>query len=154
MTARNNSRMHLPFFCRSLSKCEYTFSIMITVLKIAHNNDNRGCHLEFYSHTRIGNWFQCFPVYPVLNLSSGSGSGFWIPDSGFSIRPFCIDFFNADIPVFISLQIIIVVFGGGGGGDYGSWFVRVILLSFCLLIHEKIPCWEHSSKILILNLKL
>ena len=138
---------------------------MITVLKIAHNNDNRGCHLEFYSHTRIGNWFQCFPVYPVLNLSSGSssssrsvsgsgsGSGFRIPDSGFSIRPFCIDFFNADISVFMSLQIIIVVFGGGGG-DYGSWFVRVILLSFCLLIHEKIPCWEHSSKILILNLKL
>ena len=23
----------------------------------------------------IGNWFQCFPVYPGLNLSSGSGSG-------------------------------------------------------------------------------
>ena len=140
--------MHLPFFCKSLSECEYTFSIMITVLKIAHNNDNRGCHLEFYSHTRIVSF---------LNLSSGSGSGsgFRIPDSGFSIRPFCIDFFNADIPVFMSLQIIIVVFGGGGGGgDYGSWFVRVILLSFCLLIHEKIPCWEHSSKILILNLKL
>ena len=43
----------------------------------------------------IGNWFQCFPVYPSLNLSSGSGSvsvsgsgsGFRIPDSGFSIRP-------------------------------------------------------------------
>ena len=31
----------------------------------------------------IGNWFQCFPVYPGLNLSSGSvsgsGSGFRIP---------------------------------------------------------------------------
>ena len=148
MTARNNSsRMHLPFFCKSLSECEYTFSIMITVLKIAHNNDNRGCHLEFYSHTHIGNWFQCFPVYPVLNLSSGSSSvsgsgsgsgfripdsGFRIPDSGFSIRPFCIDFFNADIPVFISLQIIIVVFGGGGGG---LWFMVckgniVVFLSF------------------------
>ena len=25
--------------------------------------------------TPIGNWFQCFPVYPDLNLSSGSGSG-------------------------------------------------------------------------------
>ena len=43
----------------------------------------------------IGNWFQCFPVYPSLNLSSGSvsvsgsgsGSGFRIPDSSFSIRP-------------------------------------------------------------------
>ena len=143
MTARNNSRLHLPFFCKSLSECEYTFSIMITVLKIAHNNDNRGCHLEFYSHTRIGNWFQCFPVYPVLNLSSGSssrsvsgsgsGSGFRIPDSGFSIRPFCIDFFNADISVFMSLQIIIVVFGGGGGG--GLWFMVckgniVVFLSF------------------------
>ena len=43
----------------------------------------------------IGNWFQCFPVYPSLNLSSGSVSvsisGSWsrfrIPDSGFCIRP-------------------------------------------------------------------
>ena len=43
----------------------------------------------------IGNWFQCFPVYSSLNLSSGSVSvsisGSWsrfrIPDSGFSIRP-------------------------------------------------------------------
>ena len=57
---------------------------------------------------------------------------FRIPDSGFSIRPFCIDFFNADIPVFISLQIIIVVFGGGGGG---LWFMVckgniVVFLSF------------------------
>ena len=75
MTARNNSRMHLPFFCKSLSECEYTFGITITVLKISQNNDNRGRHLEFYSHTGIGNWFQCFPVYPGLNLSSGSGSG-------------------------------------------------------------------------------
>ena len=80
MTARNNSRMHLPFFCKSLSECEYTFGITITVLKISQNNDNRGRHLEFYSHTGIGNWFQCFPVYPGLNLSSisvsGSRSGF------------------------------------------------------------------------------
>ena len=63
-----------PFFGKSLSKCEYTFGITITVLKISQNNDNRGRHLEFYSHTGIGNWFQCFPVYPGLNLSSGSGS--------------------------------------------------------------------------------
>ena len=46
----------------------------------------------FYSHTGIGNWFQCFPVYPGVNVSSGfgsgSGSGFRIPDSCFSIRPF------------------------------------------------------------------
>ena len=55
------------------------------MLKISQNNDNRGRHLEFYSHTGIGNWFQCFPVYPGLNLSSGSGSvsgsgsGFGIP---------------------------------------------------------------------------
>ena len=73
MTARNNSRMHLPFFCKSLSECEYTFGITITVLKISQNNENRGRHLEFYSHTGIGNWFQCFPVLS-LNLSSGSGS--------------------------------------------------------------------------------
>ena len=66
--------MHLPLFCKSLSECEYTFGITITVLKISLNNDNRGCHLEFYSHPGIGNWFQCFPVYPGLNLSSGSGS--------------------------------------------------------------------------------
>ena len=79
MTARDNSRMHFPFFCKSLSECEYTFGITITVLKISQNNDNRGCHLEFYSQTGIGNWFQCFPVYPGLNLSSGSGFGFWIP---------------------------------------------------------------------------
>ena len=97
MTVRNNSRMHLPFFCKSLSECEYTFGITITVLKISQNNDNRGRHLEYYSHTGIGNWFQCFPVYPGLNLSSGSGSGsgsgsvsgsgsgFRIPDSGFRI---------------------------------------------------------------------
>ena len=45
------------------------------MLKISQNNDNRGRHLEFYFHTGIGNWFQCFPVYPGLNLSSGSGSG-------------------------------------------------------------------------------
>ena len=39
------------------------------------NNDNRGRHLEFYFHTHgyIGNWVQCFPVYPGLNSSSGSG---------------------------------------------------------------------------------
>ena len=81
MTARDNSRMYfLFFFCKSLSECEYTFGITITVLKISQNNDNRGRHLEFYSHTGIGNWFQCFPVYPGLNLSSisvsGSRSGF------------------------------------------------------------------------------
>ena len=81
--------MHLPFFCKSLSECEYTFGITITVLKISQNDDNRARHLEFYSHTGIGNWFQCFPVYPGLDLSSGSvsvsvsvsgsGSGFRIP---------------------------------------------------------------------------
>ena len=52
------------------------------MLKISQNNDNRGRHLEFYFHTGIGNWFQCFPVYPALNLRSssvsGSGSGFRI----------------------------------------------------------------------------
>ena len=67
------------------------------MLKISQNNDNRGRHLEFYFHTGIGNWFQCFPVYPGLNFSSSSGSssvfvsgsssGFRIPDSDFSIRP-------------------------------------------------------------------
>ena len=62
------------FFCKSLSECEYIFGITITVLKISQNNDNRGRHLEFYFHTGIGNWFQCFLVYPGLNLSSGSGS--------------------------------------------------------------------------------
>ena len=62
----------------SLSECEYTFGITITVLKIPQNNDNRGRHLEFYSHTGIGDWFQCLSVYPGLNLSSGSGSGFRI----------------------------------------------------------------------------
>ena len=61
---------------------EYIFGIMITVLKISQNNDNRGRHLEFYFHTGIGNWFQCFPVYPGLSLRSDSGSGF-------SIRPDC-----------------------------------------------------------------
>ena len=79
--------MHLPFFYKSLCECEYTFGIMITVLKIAQNNDNRGRHLEFYSHTGIGNWFQCFPVYPGLNLSSGSGSGS-VSGSGFRIPAF------------------------------------------------------------------
>ena len=74
--------MHLPFFCKSLSECEYTFGITITVLKISQNNDNRGRHLEFYFHTGIGNWFQCFPVYPGLNLSSGSGS---VSGSGFRL---------------------------------------------------------------------
>ena len=75
-------------FCgKSLSECEHIFGIMITVLKISQNNDNRGCHLEFYFHWGIGNWFQCLLVYPGLNLSSssgsvsgfGSGSGFRIP---------------------------------------------------------------------------
>ena len=64
------------------------------MLKISQNNDNRGRHLEFYFHKGIGNWFQCFPVYPGLNLTSGSGSdcgsgsgsGFRIPDSSSSIR--------------------------------------------------------------------
>ena len=69
----------------SLSECEYTFGITITVLKIPQNNDNRGRHFEFYSHKGIGDWFQCFPVYPGLKLSSGSGSGFRIPDSGFCL---------------------------------------------------------------------
>ena len=94
MTARDNSRMYfLFFFCKSLSECEYTFGITTTVLKISQNNDNRGRLLEFYSQTGIGNCFQCFPVYPGLNLSSvsvsvsvsGSGSGFRIPDSGFRL---------------------------------------------------------------------
>ena len=77
--------MHLPFFYKSLSECEYTFGITITMLKISQNNDNRERHLEFYSHTGIGSWFQCFPVYPGLNLSSESvsvsvsGSEFRIP---------------------------------------------------------------------------
>ena len=65
------------------------------MLKISENNDNKARHLEFYFHTGIGNWFQCFPVYPGLNFSSGSSSvfvsgsssGFRIPDSYFSIRP-------------------------------------------------------------------
>ena len=71
---------YVLFFCKSLLECEHIFGIMITVLKISQNNDNRGRHLEFYFHTGIGNWFQCFPVYPGLNLRSDSGSGF-------SIRP-------------------------------------------------------------------
>ena len=58
------------------------------MLKISQNNDNRGRHLEFYFHTGIGNWFQCFPVYPGLNFSSGSSSVFVSGSgSGFSIRP-------------------------------------------------------------------
>ena len=65
------------------------------MLKISENNDNKARHLEFYFHTGIRNWFQCFPVYPGLNFSSGSSSvfvsgsssGFRIPDSDFSIRP-------------------------------------------------------------------
>ena len=67
------------------------------MLKISQNNDNRGRHLEFYSHTGIGNWFQCFPVYPGLNLSSGSvsvsasGSGFRLP--AFPYAP-CDNFAN------------------------------------------------------------
>ena len=79
-------------FCgKSLSECEHIFSITITVLKISQNNDNRGCHLEFYFHSGIGNWFQYLLVYPGLNLSSGSGFG--IRDSGFRLfhtpRPTC-----------------------------------------------------------------
>ena len=58
------------------------------MLKISENNDNRGRHLEFYFHTGIRNWFQCFPVYPGLNFSSGSSSVFVSGSgSGFSIRP-------------------------------------------------------------------
>ena len=84
MTARDNSRMYFLFFlCKSLSECEYTFGITTTVLKISQNNDIRGRHLEFYSQTGIGNWFQCFPVYPGLNLSSISVSG---SRSGFGFR--------------------------------------------------------------------
>ena len=64
-----------------ISECEYTVGITITVLKIFQNNDNRGRHLEFYSHTGIGNWFQCFPVWSQFKFR------FRIPDSGFSIRP-------------------------------------------------------------------
>ena len=86
--------MHLPFFCKSLSECEYTFGITITVLKISQNNDNRGRHLEFYSHTGIGKVVTRMDTPSVvktvsgtgfgasqfgLNLSSGSGSGFGIP---------------------------------------------------------------------------
>ena len=67
---------YVLLFCESLSECEHIFGITITVLKISQNNDNRGRHLEFYFHTGIGNWFQCFLVYPGLNLSSGSGSDF------------------------------------------------------------------------------
>ena len=85
MTARNNSRMHLPFFfCKSLSECEYTFGITITVLKISQNNDNRGRHLEFYSHTGIGNWFQ-FKFR--FRFSFRFRLRFRNPDSDFSIRP-------------------------------------------------------------------
>ena len=66
---------YVLFGWKSLSECDYIFGIMIIVLKISQKNDNRGRHLEFYFHTGIGNWFQCFLVYPGLNLSSGPGSG-------------------------------------------------------------------------------
>ena len=59
------------------------------MLKISQNNDNRGRHLEFYFHTGIGNWFQCFPVYPGLNLSSGSCSGS-VSGSGSGFRIFAL----------------------------------------------------------------
>ena len=73
----------------ALLRGEYFFGITITVLRISQNNDNRGRHLEFYFHTGIGNWFQCFPVYPGLNLSSGSGSGsVFGSGSGFRIPAF------------------------------------------------------------------
>ena len=67
------------------------------MLKISQNNDNRGRHLEFYSHTGIGNWFQCFPVYPGLNLSSGSGS---VSGSGSGLR----------IPAFPYAQDCLLIF--------------------------------------------
>ena len=71
----------LFFFCKSLSECEYTFVIMTTVLKISQNNDIRGRHLEFYSQTGIGNWFQCFPVQFKFHFRFRLP--FRVPDSGF-----------------------------------------------------------------------
>ena len=66
------------------------------MLKISQNNDNRGRHFEFYFHTGIGNWFQCFQVYPGLNLSSGSGSGSG-SRSGFRIPAFPYALFHMPI---------------------------------------------------------
>ena len=64
------------FFCKSLSYCE---------LKISQNNDNRGRHLEFYFHTGIGNWFQCFLVYPIL----GDPGAVSRVDKMFVVKVFC-----------------------------------------------------------------
>ena len=72
MTARNNSRMHLPFLFAShfpnvsISLVSRSLSwkflrTMITEDTILFPHGNR-------------NWFQCFPVYPGLNSKSGSGS--------------------------------------------------------------------------------
>ena len=78
---------YVLFGWKSLSECDYIFGITIIVLKISQKNDNRGRHLEFYFHTGIGNWFQCFLVYPGLNLSSGPGSGS-VSGSGSGFRVF------------------------------------------------------------------
>ena len=45
------------------------------MLKISQNNDNRGRHLEFYSHTGIGTGFSASHFTWSQFLSSGSGSG-------------------------------------------------------------------------------
>ena len=46
------------------------------MLKISQNNDNRGRHLEFYSHTGIGTGFSASQFGQFgLNLNSGAGAG-------------------------------------------------------------------------------
>ena len=83
------------FFCKSLSECEYIFGITITVLKISQNNDNRGCHLEFYFHTGIisrvsGTGFsasQFTPVSILVPVPVPVPFPAPVPDSGFSTRP-------------------------------------------------------------------
>ena len=54
--------------------------------KISQNNDSRGRHLEFYAHTGIGNWFQCFPVSSVsIKVPVPVPVPAPVPDSGFRL---------------------------------------------------------------------
>ena len=80
MTAGNNSRMHLPFFGKSDHFPNASISLVSQSLcwRFLKTMITEDAILNFIS-TRVsgttGNWFQCFPVYPGLNSSSGSGSG-------------------------------------------------------------------------------
>ena len=132
--------MHLPFFCKSLSECKYTFGITITVLKISQNNDNRGRHLEFYSHTGIGNWFKCFPVYRGLNLSSGSGSRFRI-----LIFPYArkIMFFSNSSSLISAIEV-----GFLSNGINRGIFICLVIPIFDFVLDQSLccqgfQCWQY-----------